>query len=183
MNIVLIGYRCSGKTVVGRAVAKRLDRAFVDADDILEEKAGRSIEKIVEEHGWVFFRQLEQEVIQDLSVLDNLVISTGGGVVINGENIRCLKQNGFLIWLRAGPDILSSRMNSDQEEGKKRPSLTGKDSVEELRTVLDQRIPLYQMASDGEINTDRLSVSETVERIIELIPPLKGIPYGRKYDR
>lgn len=170
MNIVLIGYRCSGKTAVGRAVAAQLNRAFVDSDDLLEEKAGQPIERIVEERGWPFFRDLEKKVIQELSGRDGLVIATGGGVVIDEENIRYLKQKGFIIWLLAGADVLKDRMGGDQNEGRIRPSLTGQDPVEEIRMVLDRRAPLYEKAAHRKIDTGKLSVAETVAKIIGMIP-------------
>ena len=169
MNIVLIGYRCSGKTVVGKTVAKRLNRVFIDADDYLEYKAGRSIERIVEEEGWGYFRELEKKVIDELSGQDNLVMATGGGVVIDDENISHLKENGLIFWLQAEADILKARMDNDQRVGKKRPSLTGQDPVEEIRNVLDQRAPFYEKAADRAIDTDNLSLEQTVDRIIEMI--------------
>lgn len=170
MNIVLIGYRCSGKTVVGKAVAERLNRVFIDADDYLEYKAGRSIERIVDEEGWDYFRGLEKKVIDELSGQDNLVIATGGGVVTNDENVNHLKKNGLIIWLQAGADILKARMDDDQSVGKKRPALTGQDPVEEIRIILDQRTPLYKKASDRVIDTSRLSIAQTVNNIIEMLP-------------
>ena len=169
MNIVLIGYRCSGKTVVGKAVAEHLDRVFIDADDYLEFKAGRSIERIVEEEGWGYFRELEKKVIDELSGQDNLVMATGGGVVTDNENINRLKENGLIFWLRAEADVLKARMDNDQSVGKKRPSLTGKNPLEEIRSVLDQRAPLYEKAADRVIDTDNLSLAQTVDRIIEMI--------------
>ncbi len=170
MNIVLIGYRCSGKTVVGKAVAERLNRVFIDSDDYLEYKAGRSIERIVDEEGWDYFRALEKKAIDELSGQDNLVIATGGGVVTNEDNIERLKQNGLIIWLKAAAGILKARMDNDQSMGKKRPSLTGQDPVEEIRRVLDQRAPLYEKASDRIIDTGNLSIAQAVNSLIEMLP-------------
>jgi shikimate kinase len=170
MNIILIGYRCSGKTVVGKAVAERLNRVFIDSDDYLEFKAGRSIERIVNEEGWDYFRDLEKKVIDELSGQDNLVIATGGGVVTNEENIERLKQNGLIIWLQAKAVILKDRMDNDQSKGKKRPSLTGQDPVGEIKNVLDQRSPLYEQAADLAIETSSLSIAQTVDNVIEMLP-------------
>lgn len=170
MNIVLIGYRCSGKTVIGRAVAERLNRVFVDSDEFLENKAGRSIENIVDEEGWEVFREMEREATKELCGRDRLVIATGGGVVTSEKNVRLLKQNGFIVWLQAGAGILKSRMDRDQGEGKPRPSLTGKDPAEEIGAMLEQRAPFYEGASDIGLDTGKLSVEEAAENIIRMIP-------------
>jgi len=171
VNIVFIGYRCSGKTIVGREIAQRLNRLFVDVDDLLESEAGRFIEDLVKEQGWDCFRELEKKVIAGISGRDGLVIATGGGAVTNEENVRLLREKGFIIWLKAGPEILKQRMGRDQSEGKKRPSLTGQDPVAEIKMMLNQRAPLYEQASDLVVDTGRWSISETVEKIMTMIPP------------
>ena len=96
-------------------------------------------------------------------------MATGGGVVTDNENINRLKENGLIFWLRAEADVLKARMDNDQSVGKKRPSLTGKNPLEEIRSVLDQRAPLYEKAADRVIDTDNLSLAQTVDRIIEMI--------------
>jgi shikimate kinase len=166
MNIVLIGYRCSGKTSSGKIVARKMKRDFKDIDVVVEERAGRGIEELVAVEGWGYFRSLEKDIIREVSDLDNLVIATGGGAVTDGENVRNLKRNGFVIWLKADINTLKERMKKEQESGVLRPSLTGKDPVEEVKAVLDLRNPLYEAAGDLVIETDDISAEEIAECII-----------------
>lgn len=166
MNIVLIGYRCSGKSSVGKIIANQTGMAFYDTDELIEKSAGRSIVEIVEKDGWERFRGIEKEVIRDVSDLNNAVISTGGGVVLADDNIMNLKQNGFLIWLEGDVDILMKRMGKDPGTGSTRPSLTGIDPVVETRKVLEIRNPLYRKAADLVIVTDMLSLEGVAERVM-----------------
>jgi len=166
-NIILIGYRCSGKTSVGKIIAGRLGMSFHDTDDLIVERTGRSIDDIVAGEGWDKFREIEKAVIMDASMLKNAVIATGGGVVMAEENVRNLKKNGYVIWLSGNPEILSKRMEKENEEGRARPSLTGKGSLEELEKVLEIRVPLYFAAADVVIMTDKLSAEETARHAME----------------
>ena len=166
MNIVLIGYRCSGKTSVGKIIAEKINRKFIDTDVMIEEKAGSSIEEIVEGKGWEYFRDLEKKVIKEVSEMDNLVIATGGGVVTDVENIKNIKRSGFVVWLKAGMDILKGRMQEERGSGMARPSLTGKEPTEEIKDVLDVRNPMYDNAGDIVIETDRVSAAKVAESII-----------------
>jgi len=138
-NIVLIGYRCSGKTAVGKILAGELKRDFLDTDAVIEETAHQPIETIISRSGWDHFRELERMVIQDISKKRLLVIATGGGVVTQEENMKNLKRNGWIVWLNGSPEVLKARMAEEQGSGKMRPSLTGKDPLEEIRHVLDVR--------------------------------------------
>ena len=107
MNIVLIGYRCCGKTSAGKYIAEKLNRKFIDTDDLIKEKAESSIDDIVFRHGWQYFRELEKGVIKEVSSNDNLVIATGGGVVTERENVDNLKKNGLIIGRNTKPIHLS----------------------------------------------------------------------------
>ena len=167
MNIVLIGYRCSGKTSSGKIIAKKTGRGFIDTDAMIEERAGRPIEEVIAVKGWEYFRGLEKEVIEDISGMDNLVIATGGGVVIDEDNVVNLKKNGFVVWLKAGIDILKERMERDEVSGIPRPSLTGMDTMDEVETVLASRNPLYKKAGDLVIETDKISIREVANLIIK----------------
>ncbi len=163
MNIVLIGYRCTGKSTVGRILSKKLGWNFVDTDELIEKKEGKSIEEIVSEKGWREFRRIEKEVIEEVSRYRNQVISTGGGAVLDKENRERLKKNGFIVWLRAKPETIKERMLRD----KKRPSLTGKAPEEEIEEVLKEREPIYRECSDLIIDTDHICQKKIAERIIE----------------
>jgi shikimate kinase len=167
MNIVLIGYRCSGKTNSGKIVAEKMGRGFMDADSMIEERVGCTIEEIANMEGWERFRGLEKELIKELSRMDNLVIATGGGAVIDEENVINLKKNGFVVWLKAGIDIIKERMEKDELSGISRPSLMGEDPVEEIRKVLEIREPLYRKAMDFELDTSHLSILEAADLIMK----------------
>jgi len=165
-NIVLIGYRCSGKTSVGKIISERTGMVFYDTDDLIEKKAGRSIKEIVEKDGWDRFREIERGVIREASELRNAVIATGGGVVLDEDNVNNLKKNGYIIWLEGDVNILMKRMEKDMGVGNYRPSLTGVDPVAETMKVLEIRNPLYKKAADLVINTDMLSLDEVAERVM-----------------
>jgi shikimate kinase len=169
MNIILIGYRCSGKTSVGKILAERAGMAFYDTDDLIKKSAGKSIEEIVEKDGWERFREIEKTVIRDVSQLGNTVIATGGGVVTDEDNITNLKRNGYIVWLEVDADILMTRMEKDMCAGNTRPSLTGINPVAETKKVLEMRNPLYRKAADLVIDTGRLSLDDVAERIIKAV--------------
>ena len=167
MNIVLIGFRCSGKSSSGRIIAKKTGRTFIDTDKMIEEKAGSSIEEIVKMSGWDYFRGLEKEAVKEVSDMDNLVIATGGGVVINEDNVTSLKKNGFTVWLKADINTLKERVEREELSGNIRPSLTGLGILDEIETVLASRTPLYKKAGDFIIETDKLSIKEVANLVIK----------------
>jgi len=165
MNIVLIGYRGTGKSVVGELLAVRLGMQCVGMDAKIVEKAGLTIPEIVEKFGWPKFRDMESEVARELAGQDNIVIDTGGGVIERPENIKALQTNARIFWLKASVDVIVSRIREDSQ----RPALiTGKTFTEEVAEVLDQRIPKYKSAAHYEIDTDVLTPEQVTERIIEL---------------
>ena len=164
MNIVLIGYRGAGKSTVGKLVAARLGRPIVSTDREIVRRAGSSISDIVAAHGWEYFRDLESTVCQELAGRDNLVIDAGGGAILRQKNVDVLKRNGRLIWLTASVETIAARIGSDTQ----RPSLTGtKSHVEEIREVLNERMPKYQTAADVTIATDDRSIDELARTILQ----------------
>src|SRR4029079_2234837 len=110
MNVVLIGYRGTGKSTVGKVVAVRLGRRIVSTDKEIVRRAGASIPEIVAAHGWDHFRDLESAVCGDLAGQDNLVIDTGGGAILRQQNVDVLKRNGRLIWLTASVETIAARI-------------------------------------------------------------------------
>jgi shikimate kinase len=173
MNIILIGYRCSGKTSVGKIISERTGMSFYDTDELIEKSAGNPIDVIVDKDGWPRFREIEKAIIMDVSLLNNAVMATGGGVVIDKENVNYLKRNGYIVWLEGDVDTLMKRMEKDMNAGNTRPSLTGRDPVAEIRKVLEVRTPLYREAADLVVNTDELSLDEVAERIMTEFRALK----------
>ena len=166
MNIVLIGYRGTGKSTVGKVLAAKLGRELISTDREIVKRAGRSIPEIVAEHGWEHFRDLESDVCRDLGGRDNLVIDTGGGAILRPQNVAVFKQHGTLFWLTATVETIVSRIGHDSQ----RPSLTGtKTFVEEIHEVLEERTPKYQAAADHVIPTDGRSIKELVGSLCSLL--------------
>jgi shikimate kinase len=170
MNIVLIGYRCSGKTSVGKLVAGELGREFVDLDAVLEHRAGISIQSLVADRGWGCFRKLEHDLVAEVCHKDGLVIAPGGGAVIQQENVSLLKKNGFVVWLKGDAPVLRARMLKEESAGKVRPSLAGSDSLAEIDEVLALRTPLYHQAADLVVDTTDLSAEEVARVIMGKLP-------------
>lgn len=169
MNLVLIGYRATGKTAVGRRLSTSLRKVFVDTDGVIEELQGTQIEEIVRFHGWDYFRAIEEKIVSEVSNHDNLVIAAGGGVVLEPENVKALRRNGFIVWLRADAHVLYQRMAKDLRTVTGRPSLTGKGALEEIKEVLAQREGLYQDASEAQVDTSALHVEGVVEAVLSIL--------------
>lgn len=165
MNIVLIGMRGSGKTSAGRLLARKLGRRFIEMDEIITQKAGMSINEIVERQGWPEFRRIEAEVTRSVAALDNTVNATGGGAVTSEENLRALKANGKLVWLRARLQTLLERTRNDSS----RPSLTGKPLAEDMAVTMKEREPVYQRAADLIVDTDGIPPEKVARTIIKLL--------------
>jgi shikimate kinase len=168
-NLVLIGGRACGKTSVGQALAQALQRPFVDLDEVLVAEAGRSIAELVAEEGWPGFRRREKELVARWGGRPGQVLAPGGGVVLDPENVRILREHGLVIWLYAEPATLSRRLRQDQGSRDFRPSLTGADPGAEVERVLAEREPLYRAAAHLVIDTQGLSIAEVVSRILEKI--------------
>lgn len=163
MNIVLIGMRGSGKSTIGKLLAKKLNRDYEELDKLIEQRVKMPISKFVKKAGWEHFRDVESEIVNRLSQKDNIVIATGGGVILCEENVRHLRKNGYIIWLHAKLDILAERIGSDT----KRPFLTdAKTVIDDLRNVFAQRQDLYKGTSRFIIDTGRKSESEVVDTIM-----------------
>jgi len=163
MNIVLIGYRGTGKSTVGRVLASRLGRVFLSTDAEIVKRAQRTIPEIVAQEGWEYFRDLESTICRELSVRDQLVIDTGGGAILRTQNVEALKKNGTVFWLTASVATIAKRIGGDNQ----RPSLTGtKSFVDEIRDVLQERTPKYQAAADHIIATDDRSINQLVEMVL-----------------
>ena len=170
MNIVLIGFRCCGKTTAGKIIAHKLGRDFLDTDALIEAYAGCSLETIISRNGWDHFRNVEKGVVQEVSRKDNLVIGTGGGVVMDGDNVKKLKENGWLVWLNTEPRVLKERMERELRLGKIRPSLTGNDPIEEIKEVLEDRTALYAQSASLVVETSPLAPTEVAASILKALP-------------
>ena len=165
-NLVLIGYRATGKTSVGARLAEVLQRPFVDLDQVLVREAGRSVADIVAQGGWAEFRRLEKQLVARYRDARGLVLATGGGVVLDPDNVAALRENGILIWLTADPAAIQARLAQDQPRDANRPSLTGGDTIREVLAVLEARAPLYQAAAQISIDTTHRSVAQVVKLVL-----------------
>ena len=166
MNIVLVGYRGTGKSTVGRLLAARLGRELVSTDAVIVKRAQRTIPEIVAQEGWEYFRDLESGICRELAVRDQLVIDTGGGAILRAQNVEALKKNSTVVWLTASVETIAKRIGGDSQ----RPSLTGTNSfVDEIQDVLRERTPKYQAAADHSIATDDQSINQLVETLLTLV--------------
>jgi shikimate kinase len=168
MNLVLIGYRGTGKSTVAGLLAEKLGMGVVSLDQEIVRRAGRSVPEIVAQHGWPYFRDLESAVTKDFGERDNIIIDAGGGVILRRENVERLRRGGKLFWLRASVPVIVARI----EAGTERPPLTtGKSFTEEVEEVLRERTPLYEAAADYQIDTDALSPEQVAAAVARLYTP------------
>ncbi len=149
-NIVLIGMRGSGKTAIGKTLAEYLGSEFTDVDRNLEAGEGEKIADIVAKHDWEHFRDLESKYTAKAAAKENVVISTGGGVILREQNIENLKKNGVIVFIHAPIEHLAKRVSKNDN----RPSLTGKTAHEELEEVWNDRKELYKKYADAEVLFD-----------------------------
>lgn len=162
-NVALIGFMGVGKTAVGRVLARKLNREFIELDSLIVQKVGKSIPDIFRQDGEIAFRELEMEVVKEISQRERAVIACGGGVVLNQINIDRLRQNSVVVYLAASPKVILSRVLNSGEE---RPLLKAADKVLTIQELLAFRKPLYERAADIKINTSKLSDESVAEQII-----------------
>ena len=163
MNVVLIGYRGTGKSTVAKILGQRLGRKVISTDEEIVKQVGQSISQIVQHSGWDHFRRLESELCQKLKDQSDLVIDTGGGLILNGENVRMLKAGGKLFWLTAEVNTIAGRISGDTQ----RPSLSGtKSFIEEIEEILQIRTPFYREAADIILSTDEDTPESIAAKIL-----------------
>jgi shikimate kinase len=165
-NIVLTGFMGSGKSTVGKKLGEKLNLKVIDTDDVIEEDSGLKISDIFAQQGEKYFRELEKEAVRKVSALEDHVIITGGGVVLNKENMENLRKRGTIIYLHARPEVLHERVKDETH----RPLLQVKDPLNRVRELLDYRARFYS-DNDLEIDTSNLSVDEVVGEIVRKINP------------
>jgi len=161
-SIFLVGLMGAGKTTVGRALAKKLDKRFIDSDHEIEARTGASIPLIFEIEGEASFRQRESEVIRDLTSQPNIILATGGGAVLKPENREYLKTRGTVIYLRASVNSILQRTSHD----KNRPLLQTADPRQKIEQLAREREPYYLEVADFVIETGRPNVQSLVQMII-----------------
>lgn len=164
-NIVLIGFMGSGKTAVGKALAKQLKLPFRDTDHIIEERCNQKITAIFADKGEVFFRDIESQIIDELTAADNQVISCGGGAILRNENVNYLKQNGMIIYLKTPFEILYDRIKASTS----RPLLRTDEPEETARKLWEARQKVYERVADLTVDTSTKSVDQIVGEITRLL--------------
>lgn len=158
-------------------LSNKLGWPFIDTDSVLVSENGQSIKEIVATQGWEAFRKVECDIVKRICLHDRQVVATGGGVVLNEANVILMKNNGWIVWLKAVPETIKSRMELDRDTEAFRPSLTSKDNYSEIEETLLERNPLYRQAMDFYVETDARRVDEIcdeiVQQLIKLEPQLK----------
>jgi shikimate kinase len=167
MNLVFIGFMGVGKTCVGKGVAERLAWPFIDTDLLIEEALAMSVPQIFAQHGETVFRQVEREVVGRVAQRTRCVIATGGGVVLDPENIDALKENGLLIHLSLSPQTIFDRIGHQSD----RPLLETDRPRQTLESLFQERDRLYRACSDLTIDRNGLGVDETIERVLTMADP------------
>ena len=163
-NIVLTGFMGTGKTTVGRALAKKLQMRLVDIDEEIEKSQKISINDIFSRHGEPHFREIETAMIQELSRDKNIIISTGGGAVLRDENMEALKENGIIFCLNATAETILERTGRNQD----RPLLKVENPKEKINELLAYRRPFYERAGIM-IETDGKTPLEVMQEIVEIV--------------
>ena len=169
-GLVLVGYRGSGKSSVGRTVAARLGRPFADLDREIEASEGRTVRAVFAEGGEAAFRAIEAQVLGRVVIDPSLaggVISTGGGAVLAEANRRALRRFGMVAWLSTDPGVLAGRLARSSQALIDRPSLTGLGTLDEIAGVLAARTPVYREVADLVIATDDRSVDQVAGLVID----------------
>jgi shikimate kinase len=161
-NVVLLGYRGTGKSTVAAILGAKLKRSVVSIDSEIVRAAGRQIPDVVAEHGWPYFRDLESAEVRRAAARDRIIIDAGGGVVLRKENVDALRATGYCILLTASVASITTRIGGDAN----RPSLTGKSIVDEIEEVLAERRPLYSAAAELVVETDHRAPEEVAAMIL-----------------
>lgn len=161
-NIYLVGFMGSGKSTVGKILAEKTKRNFIDVDKLIEEKEGRKIKDIFEKEGEIYFRELEKKTLEELINTENYVISTGGGLGANPDNMKKMKENGIVIWLDITLNTVFDRCKNDED----RPLLNR--PIENIKNLFEERKKVYGLAS-YRINAENKTPMQIVEEILSKI--------------
>lgn len=166
-NIVLTGFRATGKSLIGRMLAQKLRFTFIDADMVLCERLGAPIADIVAQYGWAFFRQAERQLLMEVPAMEQTVLATGGGAIEHQEEWLRIRSSSFVVWLDADAATIRQRMSNDPNSAGQRPSLTGISAHDEIEELLLRRAPLYSAGSHLRLDTVGKAPSNLVESIVE----------------
>lgn len=168
MHIYLMGYRGSGKSTVGRLLAKQLGWPSMDTDDVIETAAAQSIREIFAAEGEAGFRQREQQAIAEVAGREvPSVIALGGGAILRSDNQRTIQSSGRVVWLQGSAELLSQRIDSDVSTAERRPQLSQRSGYDEVVEILARREPIYRQLAELTVRTDHKSPDEVVLEIVD----------------
>jgi len=165
-SIALIGFMGTGKTVVGKLLAEKLGKEFIELDALIEKKAGKSIPEIFRQDGEIRFRELEIEVTREVADKENAVIACGGGIVLNKINIDRLKRTCAIVCLTASPAVILKRTSGDKDG---RPLLAVTERVQQIKELMKFRRPFYERSAEITVNTSRMNADSVAGKIIEIL--------------
>ncbi len=163
-NIYIMGFMGTGKTSVGKALAEKLNKEFIDLDNEIELYEGMSISEIFEQKGEDYFRKIETEVLKEVADKENYIVSTGGGSIVTHGNLEIVKNSGILITLMASPEEILKRVSGNND----RPLLNVDDPLDAIKRLLFERAPFY-IKADYIIETTEKSIDEVVEEILGIL--------------
>ena len=172
-NLALIGFMGVGKSAVGRLAAMHLRFDFVDTDDWIEKRAGKSIARIFAEDGETAFREMERQLVADMAGWRHRVIATGGGLAANPANLQSMRQHALVVCLWATAEAIFARVRSQAH----RPLLHGPDPQAKIRALLEERAPVYKQA-DVLVNTAYRNVPEVVQQVLHQFNEVRHRPSG-----
>lgn len=164
-NIILVGLMGAGKSTIGRHLAKKLNKKFLDSDHIIEERTGVDISTIFEIEGEQGFREREEQIIDELCQMTDIILATGGGAVLRKENRNNMQNGGHVIYLRTNADLLYSRIRYD----KSRPLMQTKNPRDTLKKLLDNREPYYLEVADSVVTTGKQKINIIVKKVEETL--------------
>lgn len=165
MNIVLIGFMCSGKSKVGRLLAQRLGRPHYDTDELISRKTNMSVADLIRTQGEQAFRDHESEAVREVSSLQNAVISTGGGAPLREENMQTLSKSGYVVWLKVSPEVILKRAGNLAS----RPLIDPDHPLDSIRRRLAEREQAYAAAAYS-VDTDAMNPHDVAEKVLSTLP-------------
>ena len=163
-NIFLTGFMGTGKSTVGKLLAQKLNREFIDLDQVIEDREGKTISEIFQEKGEGYFRELESSLLREVSGKKGIVVATGGGTLLSDENFLLAQNYGITILLKANPKIIKERVDKEEET---RPLLAGNSRLLKITTLLEERRERYNRFQ-YQIDTSALSVEQVIAEIITI---------------
>ena len=165
-SIALVGFMGVGKTVVGRILAEKMGKEFIELDALIEKRAGKSIPDIFQQEGEIRFRELEIEAAAEVADKKNVVIACGGGLILNKINVDRLQRESVVVCLTASPAVILKRTSGDGDD---RPLLAVKDRQQQIAELLRFRRPFYERAAEITVNTSRMDVDSVARVIMEKV--------------